>query len=256
MTRLKTILVGVAAVGAGLVAAPATAYAGDGQLSVDVGSGWAHDLSSPLFDIANIAPGWTQATTFRVRNGSDSAAALTLGASGIFELENGCMHSEAAVDPTCGADQGELGQELQLSVYTDADDTGVFAGTPSWTGTVHDLSQAAVVDRSLLPGGVEGIRLVASLPPSSGNETQSDRLDFRLRLTLDGVGSVSVLGTKTVRSSTRGGLGGVLPFTGTPSGQLMLGAAWLLLVGGALLAAGRLGRTRRRTSHAESPVNP
>ena len=120
---------------------------------------------------------------------------LALSATDIVEDENGCNGPEAVVDSTCGADQGELGHELELSVYLDPENDGIFEATPRWSGTLHDLASPATLLNGLGGGGVVGLKIVIALPGPSGNETQTDDVDFSFRLTLAGVGEPSTTGT-------------------------------------------------------------
>jgi len=217
----------------------------DGRLSVNTGSGWTHDPTTPLFDLTRIAPGWNGTTTIAVRNDSDQGAAIGLSATNVVENENGCNHPESYVDTTCtGADAGELGKEIILSVYADPDNDGTYGSTPTWSGSIEDLKQAATLSSQLPAGGISGYKIDATLPYSSGNETQTDQVSFDLKVTLDGA-SVAVQGTKVVRHPGAGPLHRVLdklPLTGTPAERLVAAALSLLLAGTALFLAG----TRRR----------
>jgi hypothetical protein len=252
--RASRRLAALAAVGAALaVGWPASvAAAANRSISIDLGHGWVHDSATPLFDFDRIAPGWTGERTLRVRNDGSGVATLALSAGDIVEAENGCNHPESVVDTSCGGDQGELGHQLQLTVYTDPDGDGVFDTTPAWTGGLYDLRRAAVLAGDVGAHAVTGVRLDATLPDASGNETQTDQVGFDVRLSLEGdtsSGTVEVKGTRTTRSPQHGLLGGVtgmLPLTGSPTGRLLAGSLWLLLAGGALAL---LGRARRRSTN-------
>jgi hypothetical protein len=220
-----------------------------GQLSINTGSGWTHDPSTPLFDFSRIAPGWTGTATIAVRNDGAQAAALGLSATNIVEDENGCNHPESFADTTCtGPDAGELGKEVVLTVYADPEDDGSFQATPTWSGTIEDLRQATNLAAQLPPNAITSYKIDAQLPMSSGNETQTDQVAFDLSLDLDGA-SVSVQGTKVVRPPAAGPLARALdqlPLTGTPAERLAAAAVALLILGTALLLAGT--RRRRRDS--------
>ena len=245
-SRATLVLVGAVALAipaASAAAAPATV--GSQHISINTGSGWTHDPSTPLFDFTRIAPGWTGTATLAVRNDSDQAAAIGLSATNIAEDENGCNHPESFVDTSCtGVDAGELGKEITLTVYADPSHNGAYDSTPTWSGSIEDLKQAATLSSHLPGGGVSSYKIDATLPMSSGNETQTDRVSFDLQVTLDGA-SVEVEGTKVVRHPGSGPLHRVLsqlPLTGTPSERLAAAALSLLILGTALVLAG----TRRR----------
>jgi hypothetical protein len=225
-----------------LTAAPA--WAASPGISINTGSGWTHDSTTPLFDFTRIVPGWTGSATLAVRNDTDAAADIGLRATNVVEAENGCNRPESLVDTTCtGNNAGELGKEIVLTVYSDPEHDGTYQSTPTWTGTIEDLRQAAPLTRQLNAGDSVGYRIDAELPYSSGNETQTDQVGFDLVIGLNGT-SVAVEGTKITRS--RGGvlneITDRLPFTGAPAMRLAAAGLSLLLAGALLI----LMVTRRR----------
>jgi hypothetical protein len=268
----RVVLAGLAAAFVAVVPATA-AQAVTQDLSINLGSGWVHDSSTPLFAVAGFAPGFSQTRTLLVRNDTTDLGELALSADDIVEFENGCVHSEAFVDATCGATDGELGKELLFSVYVDPENDGTFQPAPTWAGTLYDLASPASLLASIPGGGIVGLKVDMTLPSSSGNETQTDDVDFSFRLTLTGAGSpgspgttsgsgpsagsgsdstpqgpgsVEVKGVKVTRhqhSNVLHDITGQLPFTGTPTERLVAGALWLLVAGTALSL---LAATRRR----------
>ena len=274
--RLRLLTLALAAC-AGWVGSTAAAIADGQSISINTGSGWVHDSTTPLFDVSRIAPGLGgQSATLEVRNDSAEAANLGLSADDVVEYENGCMHSEAVVDVSCGATDGELGKELIFDVYLDPENDGTYGLAPAWTGTLYDLATPASLLTDLPGGGIVGLKVDMTLPSSSGNETQTDDVDFSFRLTLTGAGSPDSPGGSTSGSGPSAGSGsdstpqgpgsvevkGVkvtrhqhsdvlhditrqLPFTGSPTERLVAGALWFLVAGTALslLAATRRRRT-------------
>jgi hypothetical protein len=264
------------------LAIASTASADGGQISVKTGSGWVHDSATPLFNVGRIAPGFSQTSTFEVRNDASDAGDLSLSASDIVEYENGCMHSEAVVDATCGSLQGELGHELVFSVYADPENDGIFEPTPRWTGSLYDLGTPIDLLDGLTGGGIAGLKIVMTLPFASGNETQTDDVDFSFRLILteaggadtstgsaasgpstgpgagpipQAPGSVEVKGIKATRHPPHPQTGVLhditsqLPFTGTDTERMVAGGLWFLIAGTALTL---LAATRRRRSAVEN----
>jgi len=263
------------------LATPAAAHADSWTISVNTGTGWVHDSATPLFNIDRLAPGYGQTATLMVRNDSPDAAALSLSATDLVEFENGCMHSEAVIDTTCGATQGEIGKELVFSVFADPENDGTYEATPRWTGTLYGLATPATLASSLPGSGVIGLRMDMALPSSSGNETQTDSVDFAFRFALAGAGvaalpgisggsgspstgpgtgistpqgpgSVEVKGIKATRHPHSGVLHDItsqLPFTGTPAERLVAGGLWLLIAGTALSMLGRMHRRRRPATY-------
>src|SRR4051794_2972490 len=146
MTMSFLRLLGVTAAAAGLVVLPATnASAATEFISINTGSGWTHDSVTPLFTVDKLAPGDSRTASLQVRNDSSDSAALSLSSADLVEFENGCMHSEAVIDTTCGATQGELGHQLVFGVYLDPENDGSYEATPAWTGTLYDLASPATL---------------------------------------------------------------------------------------------------------------
>lgn len=268
MTRLPRSLALLGAVAAMIVVAPAAAHASGEPISINLGSGWVHDSSAPLFNDTRIAPGWNAAKTLEIRNNTDASMTLGISSADIVDSENGCMHSEAVVDHTCGSgpDQGELGHEMIFSVYLDPTDSGTYSTTPAWTGTLYDIQTAAVLSSSVPAHGVWGVRVTTELPFASGNETQTDSVGYTLRLDGDGTGSTDLTSSVLGETFTKGGdprassgihvssvLGdtfssSTLPFTGSYAGVLLPIGVTLMLGGGLL----RLAAIRRRARAGES----
>src|SRR5581483_1840893 len=244
---MRRLLLPVALSALTVVAIPATAHADTNRIAINTGHGWTHDANAPVLDTSRIAPGWSAAYPMQVRNDTGAAATLSISSANLVDLENGCNHAEAAVDSTCGPDEGELGHELSFSVFVDPQDNGDFESQPRWTGTLYDITSPAVLATGMPSGAVWGLRITAELPMSSGNETQTDSVDFDLRLGMqsDGVtDTVDVLGTKVTRHPGQGLLGMTtgLPFTGSGIQELTAVALWLLVAGGMALFLARVRR--------------
>lgn len=228
----------------GVLAFTPTAHADPDPVQVNTGTGWVHDSLTPLFDVSRVFPGWTSTRTLALRNNTADAARLAVSATDIVDRENGCNHPEALVDPTCGANQGELGHEMNIDVYVDAEGDGSFPSSPTWSGNLYDLADPVLVDGAVPAQGVVGLRLTAELPLSSGNETQTDQLGFGFRMSLEGDGSsatVAVQGAKHVRGA--GGILQRLPLTGVNVDRWIKGGLWGTLGGIWLLVV--IGTARR-----------
>lgn len=247
-----SIKAGLAALGAAAMMAmiPSAANADSGQISVNLGSGWSHDSATPMFDLSRIAPGWSQSANVAVRNDSNERSVLTLSSSNIVDNENGCTHPERVVDNTCsGPDAGELGHAMVFSVYQQGQ-----ISQPLWSGTLYDLTKGATLDKGMPAGQIDNYRVQAELPMSSGNETQSDSVQFSLRLTLSGStasATTEVKGVRISRSSGRGPVAAVLnelPFTGSEASRLIAGSLWMITGGALLLLCVRAFRRARHVA--------
>jgi hypothetical protein len=245
----RALAIGAITCMVGVAGSWAPAAASSGQIEINIGHGWEHDTSSPLFSIGNIVPGWQQVRTFQIRNDSGAASALDLSSNGIVERENGCVHGESAVDTTCGPDQGELGRKLIFSVYIDPSDGSNFGTDPMWSGTLYDLEQPLVLEKALAAHGSTAVKLVAELPFATGDEVETDQVGFNLRLDLAQAGT-GVLGEKIGRvgvqlpGASASGPSGSLPFTGMDVATIGLLGLALLTSGGAVVI---FARRRRQT---------
>lgn len=234
----------LAAPAVGASALPAAADTAAGHISIDIGDGWTSDPSHPMFDSSQIVPGWSTTTALGVRNDSSTTSDVVLRSTAIVDDENGCDHAESFVDTTCSGDNaGELGHELVLTL---ADPSS--SAPPIWTGNLYDLEHGLTLSR-LTPNAQASYTLTASLPSTSGNETQTDRVGFDLVVGLDGTtGAVEVEGTKITRSPDGGPVQRLLndlPFTGSPIMRLTAAGLSLLLLGLLLWAAAAQRRVTR-----------
>lgn len=272
MRRLLPLALSAVACCAAIGLLSPTAQAANDPISVNVGSGWVHDSTTPLFHEARIVPGWSTAKTLAVRNNTDASMTLGISSADIVDDENGCTHAEAAVDTTCGTgpDQGELSREMIFNVYLDPTNSGSYASKPAWTGTLRNLQQVAVLDPSVPAHAVYGMKITAALPWSSGNETQTDSVGFGLRLIADGTGgaglATAVLGQTFIKGGDPTGAAGHptsvlgeivtasgLPFTGLYA-HAAVASGMVLVFGGGVLWVGSLRLRRRQSSRSEPTV--
>jgi hypothetical protein len=252
LTRRVLSVAGALALALGAASAGApSSFADDGQISINQGSGWTHDGTQPLFDVSHVAPGWSSSAEIQVRDDSSGAASMAITSTDIADLENGCNRPESLVDKTCGADEGELGHEIRLSIYVDPDNDGTYEAQPKWTGTVYDLLRPAVLDDEVIAHDVVAIRVIATLPITSGNEIQTDQVRFGLRLDLAG-DTARVLGTRVSRHQHPNGVVravvGALPLTGSSVARLFAGSVWMIAGGSLLLLLARTCRRRPGSS--------
>lgn len=276
----------LAAAGTSIVAVtfPAMALADTPGLSINTGSGWTQTSTSPLFNISQILPGWTDSRTFLLRNDSSTSGPLYVNAADIVEDENGCVPSEALVDTTCAPADGELGHALRFSIYVDPENDGTFESTPRWMGSVYDILSPTLLVSDLPAGKTWGIRIDGSLPLSTSNVTQSDEMGFDFALTTTGIGTPGTPGTPGTTGQTSGsvpttgpgsvsapqGPGSVvvegikhtrhqdhsvlrdiaeLPFTGDDTQRMAASAFWLLIAGMTLTVVAKTRRRRATSEH-------
>ena len=269
--RLAHSLAALAVAASGV--ASTAAFADGPALLINTGSGWVQTSAAPLFSVGQIVPGWAQTSTFEIRSTASSAGALYLAANDITEYENGCTPPEALVDTTCGPTQGELGHDLRFSVFLDPQNDGTFQAVPAWNGSLYDITTPILLSGDMPAGGTWGVRVDASLPITTGNETQSDRVDFDFALTLSGEGAGSSNGGSAGSSPSTGpetqaptgpgsvevkgikvtkpqhgllpAMTGELPFTGASADGLLTTALWLAAAGSVICVVTRARRRRR-----------
>ena len=126
------------------------------------------------FNVNPVAPG-SQGTagTIKVKNNGNINGVLTCSAVNIVNSENGQNSPESAVDNTAGDTQGELGNDVTLTI-TD--------GTNTWTGVPSALSSANL--GALNANSERTFTVTYVVASSAGNEIQSDGLTFDLAFTL------------------------------------------------------------------------
>ena len=165
--RLGALMVGMA-----LVAMPAVALAQAGG------------ADSPLA-LDRLAPGITRQGSVSVTNPSDQPVTVALATLNLSDDDNGCVLSEVREgDTTCGEGGGELSRWLDVTIAGD--------GEPLWSGRLSDLSQDQRLPGALQPGDTEDLDVTVGLPFGAGNDTQTDRVTFDLRIRTIGVAGEEV----------------------------------------------------------------
>jgi hypothetical protein len=221
-------------IGVVLGAAAAPAGAAD-ELIVEVDGG------GPIFQTSSFYPGAETSTTVRIRNAGLEAGELSVRSAGIVD-EDHCSPAELRAGMPCGSGQGDLGEQIELSIAL----VGDGADQLVWKGSVYELEEGVVL-ADALPAGGEPVtyRFGAHLPVASGNETQMDALRFDVRFDLAGHGATQVAGMVLGNVGSSSGmsfLGIPLPVTGRPLAALAAGAG-LLAASATVLTGSRLLRT-------------
>lgn len=227
-----------------LVGTPAAAA--DGPLEVEIVGG------GPLFEVTDMYPGFETSSVVQVTNTTSETGTLNLRVTDVASDDNGCNRPEARVDSTCGDDEGELADQVVLSIERET------AG-----GQFEDIRADAplgsldlgVVLEDELGGGESGLyRLTLALPPSSGNETQTDSVDFEIEISGQStVSTTDVLGAGVDRSRSAGpstdlqvraSTAGTLPRTGVSLLELWTMGTTFVVAGAAsvMLTKGRRHR--------------
>ena len=157
--------------------------AGDGGVAVPI-------------DIDGLSPGVSDERVFRVSTGSTSISAdPTVLIDGLVDWEDGCVHPEVAEGDDCGDREGELSQDLLVTLSTVAvplvaDCAGATYTEVQPATRLAELADGtndliALLDRALTRTEALCVRFGFELPWESGNETQTDRSTFDLTFTVE-----------------------------------------------------------------------
>lgn len=243
---IAILVAGALACVAAALVVPGSATAADAetvQVSID-GAAFSRQPAGVLLDVNGLAPGDSAEGGMAIRSAMHTGARLSLQFVDVADDDNGCVHSEAVVDSSCGIGGGELGGALRFSVAVAGAAHGAYV--ERWSGTGTELRRAIDTGTVVGAGAVKWVRLSAALPRDTGNIVQSDTFRFAVRVVLQDVAGSGVAGVDVHNAPGGSGVDGTsssrLALTGGPI-VLLVGAAVLLLVAGAVL----LGASRRRS---------
>lgn len=249
--RLAIVPVTVAVAGTLVFGGPAAARPLDvsavsGVQQVTVGTGSA--LVPLVAD--RLAPGTSVTARFEVHRGSGLTGGTYASEIGdVEDLENGCMHSEAADgDSSCGSSSGEGELSTQLIVEqqwsTPTSDCSAVAA-PVRGGTMR-AAAGSLVTAADSTADTACLTLVVDLPQQADNLVQSDSSRFALRIGLVGAaheGDLVSSDEGTLGGGSLSGPGASLPLTGLDLPARLAVAGLALLTGTGLVLAGRRART-------------
>lgn len=195
----------------------------------------------PLFDFGHLAPGAKGQAQLVVTNQMPSAAQLSVQVVDLRSDDVGCNEPEAdAGDTSCGQDEGELDDalELALDVAGSEDGDARSLGTDvirAWDGVIVDDTVA------LAPGEQRTYTVRYELPRATTDIVQSDRVSFVLELALDQAAGADVAGATISRpAAARIAAAPELPRTGSDLlGPVRVGTGAIAVGCVALLLAGR-----------------
>jgi hypothetical protein len=210
---------------------PAGAHTADGPTAVPIALHVTGDHlelvgPSPVLRWSNVSPGFTATLSISVRNDASTAAALSIGASGLPDQPG----------------SGRLDLATLLLLRT--------VGGPAWQATVAQAKSGPSPTLLVVPAGSTGLlTLSLTLPGSVDNRAQGAGTGFALTFdTTVSTGAVSLpietsVGPPAVHTATEPMVAG-LAWTGvTPLAAILIGLG-LLLAGGLLLAYARRSRNR------------
>lgn len=132
-----------------------------GQFVAGSCSGMQDDLTTALWNVANMQPGGAVQRDLCLMNNGATSASVRLAAIDVVESDAQCTGDEQAVDPACGGGlgQGQLASAVQVEYATDMDCDTVIGnnGTGDLVGVLGSLgvggSFAVLTTDSGLPAG-------------------------------------------------------------------------------------------------------
>jgi hypothetical protein len=186
-----------------------------------------------LLDATRLAPGRTARAVMGIHNTADGPAAVTLSMFGVTETDN-CIDAGS-----CSHHGVRIQNQLVFAVDIAKTRTGRF--TRAWTGPVSKLLDGAPLGPAFAADEVRWVRVSATLPASTGNGAQAERISFGLKISLD-AGSLGESTQLLGGHSTDGVRIAGLAMTGTQFVLITVVAFGLLASGLALLLLTRRPR--------------
>jgi hypothetical protein len=141
--------------------------------------------SAVLLQVGELAPGDTESGSVVVRNSGSAAGTLGIAEVNVTDDENGLREPERELGDTTAT--GELSEHLEVRLWiTYANGTTEYlAGSATSTVTLATLDGASEQGTRAVAGGDQAtVEIEVTLPESTGNEVQSDRVDLTVPVVL------------------------------------------------------------------------
>ncbi|MDO8515027.1 MAG: TasA family protein [bacterium] len=148
-----------------------TFAAGTFDLNLDGGN-----INVVKFSLSNLVPGNSGTAYWTVKNVGNVNGYLDLESKTVVNDDNSCNEPEGLVDTTCGAGEGDLGANTNITLFVDVNHDGVVDGgdVSLYTGTLNGLVAATVADISLNANTEKYISMNWAIPVAVENIIQSD----------------------------------------------------------------------------------
>lgn len=141
--------------------------------------------SAVLLQVGELAPGDTESGSVVVRNSGSVAGTLGVADVNVTDDENGIREPERALGDTAAT--GELSDHLEVRLWITYVNgtTEYLAGSDTSTVTLATLDGVSRQGTRAVSGGNQAtIEIEVTLPESTGNEVQSDRVDLTVPIVL------------------------------------------------------------------------
>ncbi|MDS0223135.1 hypothetical protein NDI54_17460 [Haloarcula sp. S1AR25-5A] len=146
--------------------------------------------SAVLLEVGELAPGETESGSVVVRNSGSDAGTLGVADVNVTDDENGLREPERALGDTAAT--GELSDHLAVKLWiTYANGTTEYlAGSATSSVTLSSLDGASEQGTRAVGGGDQAtVEIEVTLPMSTGNEVQSDRVELTVPFVLQALRS-------------------------------------------------------------------
>ena len=208
-----------ATLGLVLAAAPASAQPDHLEVRQLVG-GHSVAIAGPLFADLTLSPGQPVVRRLRITSGVGAPVDISLQTTGVSQSENGCTETEVeGGDQTCGAAQGELQDELHMTVRS--------AGEVRYDGPLSQFEELQIADSRRTARSTD-ISISMLLPEEAAGIVQSDSVRFDLRWRLTGRNG-SEIATLTTAGFGTDGANSTVQVAQSVWASLTTGAALLAL---------------------------
>ncbi|UOE18837.1 hypothetical protein NI17_018980 [Thermobifida halotolerans] len=197
-------------------------------------------------NVSDIAPGYRESWLVTVANERSESVTLGVRVDGLADDDNGCNDPESRVDDSCDG-RGELGDHLELHL-------GVPDNVRMFSASLNEATSGSGQVVTVPARGEAEVVLGLTLPAATGNEVQTDSVEFVLVWRAEAVPGASPDSSEDgveLRSTVVGGGDSAnLALTGARV-MLLVGLAMALVAGGTLLflVVGR-EREKRPTDRA------
>ncbi len=143
-------------------------------------------------NVWGVEPNQTNASSILVSNDGSSPGYVDITIGGLVDEENGCVDPETEVDDTCGENEGELSDNLNVTVFFDYDNDNRSTSSndqvvvenatlSNVTGQRYDTNYYLNYENK----DYTHIRVRTTVPETAGNEIQTDAAEFNLTVHLD-----------------------------------------------------------------------
>ncbi|MFB6178696.1 MAG: TasA family protein [Halorientalis sp.] len=144
-------------------------------------------------DVGSVEPGQTNSSIVNITNDGTNDGYVDIEVTNLTNKENNCVEPEREVDNSCETNQGELSDNINVTIFFDIDNDGEIYPYASGNeivavrnATLSNISGKRFdTNYPLLRNESTTIRVRTSVPETAGNDIQTDSVEFNLSIHLD-----------------------------------------------------------------------